>query len=46
MSKTSTDKAVALIQKIEKAKQDLLKLKEKRKVEIGEFAIKAGASRC
>ena len=42
MPKTSTDKAAALLQKIEKAKQDLNKLKEKRKMEIGELAVKAG----
>ncbi len=42
MPKTSTDKAAALLQKIEKAKQDLIKLKEKRKTEIGELAVKAG----
>ncbi|MCX7124558.1 MAG: hypothetical protein NTU49_02145 [Gammaproteobacteria bacterium] len=41
----STEKERALIEKIEKAKQALLNLKEKRKREIGSLACKHGLDR-
>ncbi len=42
MSKSISEKEKRLLEKIEKAKKDLAKLKQKRKERIGEFAMKAG----
>lgn len=42
MAMTTHEKEIALLEKIEKARKDLAKLKEKRKIEIGEMAIKSG----
>ena len=41
-SKSLSEKEKRLLDKIDKAKKDLLKLKGKRKNELGEMAIKAG----
>lgn len=42
--KSHVDKEKALIEKLEKAKKDLAKLQNKRKMEIGQIAMKAGLS--
>ncbi len=42
MSKSPSEKEKNLLEKIEKAKKDLAKLKQKRKEKLGELAIKAG----
>jgi hypothetical protein len=44
MSKSPSEKEKKLLDRIEKAKKDLAKLKQKRKEKIGELAIKAGLS--
>lgn len=41
-SKSLSEKEKQLLDKIDKAKKDLLKLKDRRKNELGEMAIKAG----
>jgi hypothetical protein len=42
VSKSPSEKEKNLLEKIEKAKKDLAKLKQKRKEKLGELAIKAG----
>jgi hypothetical protein len=42
MSKSISEKEKKLLDKIEKARKDLSKLKQKRKEKLGELAIKAG----
>ena len=42
MSKSLKEKERILLEKLEKAKSDLKRLKNKRRAEIGELAMKAG----
>lgn len=42
MGKTTLEKEQALLEKIQKAKKDLNRLKDKRRREIGTLAMKAG----
>ena len=42
MIKSTIEKEQALIEKIQKARKDIMRLKDKRKRELGALAMKAG----